>query len=339
MAGRHAHENVKFSLARKQNMKHLSIGALSFFIVLVALFRWAYSENLKFQEASGVSHPIAANESSQAIADDMDKSHATESAGSEPSTDTSTSTLRIDALREQTKNIAACIRLQNHKRIATSLLAQHTDMLNDYARDRMDQNLEMANAQITKLESDGACTGLDINALAGAIYPLLIEMARQGDMEAADCYVAADFELNETQLKPDAIEAYRRNAQSLIRDQMEKGDWRIVELMEAANDRDGDPHRGRYSWFREISAGNPALAYGYNRLLRLGATEDYGINLDRALEARKAELNPMQVAEQDAWAEREYKAHFANAPLINAYVPTCALYSDRRSFHNVLRSR
>ena len=321
-------------------MKRLSIGALSFFIALATLFRWAYSENAKAHEAGDVSNPKATYESSQTIADHKDNAHGTDARSRiEPSVDAATSALRIDALRERTKNIAACIRLQNQKRVAASLLAQHTDMLNDYARNRMDQNLEMANAQITKLESDGACAGMDVTTLAGAIYPLLLEMATQGDAEAADCYVAADFELNETQLKPDAVEEYRRNAQSLIRDEMEKGDWRIVELMEAANDRDGDPHRGRYSWFREISAGNPTLAYGYNRLLRLGATDDYGTYLDRALDARKAELNPTQIAEQDAWAEREYKAHFANTPPIDAYVPTCAMYSDRRVFHNVLRSR
>jgi hypothetical protein len=163
-------------------------------------------------------------------------------------------------------------------------------------------------------------------------------MARQGDAEAAACYVSADFALSEGQLAPSAVEEYRRNAEALIRDEMERGDWRIVELMETANDRDNDHPRGQYSWFREISTGNPARAYGYNRLLRLGASDGYGTQLDRALEARKAVLNPQQIAEQDLWAEQEYRAHFTQSPPLNQRIPPCALYSDTRVYHHVARS-
>jgi hypothetical protein len=245
----------------------------------------------------------------------------------------------LDELKTRARNIAMCIRRQNQKRIAATLLAQSIDNLNDYARTRLDQNLQLSSAQIAKLEGEGACSGLNSDTLNGDIYPLLLDMARHGDAEAAACYVAADFDLDDSQLQPDAIEEYRHNAEVLIRDEMRNGDWRIVELLEAANDRDGDPHRGRYSWFREISKGNPALAYGYNRLIRLGATDSYAAQIDRALEAQKAELSPAQIAEQDAWADQEFKLHFAHSAALNEYAPTCSLYSDRRKFHDVLRSR
>ena len=318
-------------------MRRISAAALFFLAVSVVFLRWAYSENAKKVQnnASDLQGPAVAEK-------ELDRSTRLSTKIAQPSigkiSDSVTVGQPVETLRQRAKDIAACLRLQDQKRVANSLLTQSTYSFSDYARDRMDQNLQMASARINKLQGEGACNGVDTNTLTGAIYPLLLEMARKGDAEAANCYVAADFELNDDQRKPDQIEEYRRNATALVKAQMEAGDWRMVALMKTANDRDDDPHRGRYSWFREISVGNPARAYGYSRLLRLGATDGYGAGLDHSLDARKAELSPAQIAEQDQWAEWEYRTHFAHSPPINEQILTCALHSDTRVYHHVVRS-
>ncbi len=320
-------------------MKRVSIGALIFFVAAATLFRWAYSENPAKDGTDKLSESSVPSGAGQALNDHARTPQVSDSRTQViQAAENSKPTLPLEELRQRAKDIAACLRLQNRKRVADSLLGQTTNGLDEYSRSRVDQGLEMVGAQIAKFENEGACAGLDANLLTGTIYPLLLDMARRGDPEAADCYVSADFALSEVQLSPDAVEEYRRNAEALIRDGMEKGDWRMVELMQTANDRDGYAHSDQHSWFQEISTGDAARAYGYNRLLRLGASDSYGTQLDRALEARKAALTPQQIAEQDAWAEREFRAHFAQSPPLNERIPPCALYSDTRVYHHVMRS-
>jgi hypothetical protein len=318
-------------------MKRASIGALIFFVAATTLFRWSYSENPANSGGDKLSESRATSSAWLALTD-----RAPQVSGMQTPIKREAENLQsirpVEELRQRAKDIAACLRLQNRKRAADSLLGQTTNSLDEYSRSRVDQSLEMVGAQIKKFENEGACSGLDANLLTGIIYPLLLDMARLGDPEAADCYVSADFALSEVQLSPDAVEEYRLNAEALIRDGMEKGDWRMVELMQTANDRDGHAQSDQHTWFQEISTGNSVRAYGYTRLLRLGASDSYGAQLDHALETRKAALTPQQIAEQDAWAEQEFKAHFTQSPSLNERIPPCALYSDTRVYHHVSRS-
>lgn len=318
------------------SVRRISTAVLILFAALVTLFRWAHSDGTTTPR-NEVSNTHDAPKGIQGMEQNLGSAAKGGRTHTEDTSYGQSQTLPLDEIRQRVKDIAACVRLQDQRRVANSLLAQSTALLNDYARDRLDQNLQLTSWRIDKLQNEGACTGLDSNAIAGTIYPLLLEMARQGDAEAANCYVAADFELNDDQRKPSRIEEYRRNATTLIQAQLERGDWRMVKLLEAAYDRDNDQHRGRYSWFREISMGNRAQAYGYAKLLHLGATNGDSDAADRFLEARKAELSPDQIVEQDVWAEREFKAHFTNSPL-DEHIPTCALYSDARVYHRVSKS-
>ena len=309
-------------------MKYIVATAL-LSVTALCIWRWAAGERVPFelaQESSQTNHTVLVSEPAEQVHGPEETFGKNQQKGHE---------VEIARVQERMRSVAACVRMQRVKESANALLAQSQSARDDYTRQRVDQSLAMVGDQLEKL--NGACDGMDTGAQKGAIYPLLWQAAKLGDHDAAACYVAADFPLNDDQLRPTAIDEYRRNAATLIRDGMERGDWRIAELMEAANDRDGDPHRGRYSWFREISAGNPAIAYGYNRLIRLGASDGYARQLDRALDARRAELSPQQIEDQDAWAKKEYETHFARSPPIEFYVPTCKLFDDRRVFRNIRR--
>jgi len=167
---------------------------------------------------------------------------------------------------------------------------------------RIEQEIDEARAEKT------GCEGLTDEQLQ--LAPLAMQAARLGDAEATRCYVSGLFLYAGGLLDhPEWLAEYRSSALPLAEAALARGDWAIVEQL-----------RNSYSgWSRIAPMGqllgiDPAQAYRYLKLQRLGAPESSAARLDDELALATHELSAEQIAAGDAWAQGAYLRYFGGQP-------------------------
>lgn len=165
-----------------------------------------------------------------------------------------------------------------------------------------------------------SCPTQDHQEASEKFYEDTAQAARAGDPDAQICYLRAQFGLDrpwtdeETQLYVDSGPGYIQQA-------LERGDWRIAELLsKAAPGRPGllVPMLHHAVAFEGV---NP---YRMNRLLRRGAVgKDYVRFSDGLAPHYAADISAEQVAASDRWAAATYDLYFTQSKRLEKAPSTC----------------
>jgi hypothetical protein len=177
----------------------------------------------------------------------------------------------------------------------------------------------------------GACAELDEKELDDLRYKAVTEAAQLGDVDAQMCFVQSDFDLRKNhKLSDDDIEKYQIDAISYVTNGLQRGDWRVPQLM-TTSARVLSHSRGFLSL---VTDADDLTVYKMTRLLSLGAAGDYAVKLKNTLaeyvessKTTSSGLSAEQLAEGDAWAQDEYRQYFASSPVLTAAPNPCALSS------------
>ena len=148
------------------------------------------------------------------------------------------------------------------------------------------------------------CSGLTYDDLANNIYSSLFRAAQLGDTDAAVCYTRALFPTNRA-----GTQDYQNNAWQLIRQGLERGDWRVVDTL---MDLYGDSNTGK-NWFFSLAQRDPAKYYQYAKLLSLGAAGEYGDWTKKVAAGEATLISQDDIAKGDAFAADMYQKYFSKA--------------------------
>lgn len=136
-----------------------------------------------------------------------------------------------------------------------------------------------------------------------------------GNTDAQVCYVQGNFSI---EISDQQMEQYKDNAHNYIQLGLERGDWRIVNLLA----QDTNVHISGFLGL--VSSRSPFDILRMNRLLRHGATGEYARFLDSNAKDLAIRLgNKAQVDAADAWAQQEYERYFRNSPALHSEPEDC----------------
>jgi hypothetical protein len=231
------------------------------------------------------------------------------------------SSIRREEAAHQARIVVMCARYREDMREADVLLQQPVDGANDLQLKWRDESLAAINDRlITSAPTCESHTNSEKD-----IYPTLLQAARLGDLDAAVCYVEANFPLDADQLARMGLEDYRKTALALVDAGLQRGDWRFVELMRMAAEHGGPPHRGRdaHSWFRRLIQPSPQIAYVYARIEQLGAKGQFADEIGNLVNSYRDQLTDEALKIQDQWASSQYKYLFAHSPALENFPKLC----------------
>lgn len=142
------------------------------------------------------------------------------------------------------------------------------------------------------------CAGVS-DEMLGSLVPNIAQAAKLGDEDARACYLGSGPLYDSRSLidRPDALQSYRSDAQSMIDAGLAAGDWRVVDLLQQAYEP------GAQGLLAGVVGTDPVQHYRYLKLYRLGAEEHRVAQLDHQLAAAAANMTPAQIADADEWAQ------------------------------------
>lgn len=132
-----------------------------------------------------------------------------------------------------------------------------------------------------------------------SLVPNIAQAARLGDEDARACYLGRGplYDSRSLLERPESLQSYRNDAQSMIDAGLADGDWRIVDLLQQAY------VPGAQGLLAGVVGTDPVQHYRYLKLYRLGAEQHRIAQLDRQLASAAANLSPAQLADADGWAQ------------------------------------
>jgi hypothetical protein len=159
--------------------------------------------------------------------------------------------------------------------------------------------------------------------LERAYFDSVSRAAELGNTDAQVCYVQGVFSI---EIGDQQMEQYKYNARKYIQLGLERGDWRIVDLLA----QDTNVHISGFLGF--ITSQAPFDILRMNRLLRHGATGDYAQFLDSNAEVAAIRLgDKAKINAALTWAQHEYDRYFRNSPALRSEPERCKeveLYTD-----------
>jgi hypothetical protein len=187
------------------------------------------------------------------------------------------------------------------------------------------RNDETAQRRIAEIEEfdQTHCASLSREDLTTLAKNAAITAAALGDADAQLCVIEQRFlEVRAFSQQPKVVADPSPYIHDYQQRALDRGDWRIVELMLARTLSRG---HGPISARADMEPGDPKTFLGALQLLRLGATGDYAASLDEdiatflettnpALIAEGRGLSDDQIAEAAAWANDEFESHFSTSP-------------------------
>jgi hypothetical protein len=191
--------------------------------------------------------------------------------------------------------------------------------LGSKSRDVCESQTKDAEMRLSTLNTHAADTGCgqDTAAAQSGFARALVQAARAGDVDAQMCY----FEWTGPLSSPESVERYKREAALYMRKAIERGDWRMVQLL--TTPQESVAHGGVGPMGNLDVVGKPFTVYRADRLLWLGATGDYKAFLARSARSAAASLTPDQIKNANTWAEQEFKRHFTKSPALSAAPVAC----------------
>lgn len=139
--------------------------------------------------------------------------------------------------------------------------------------------------------------------------------AELGNTDAQVCYVQGNFSI---EISDQQMEKYKDNARNYIQLGLERGDWRIVDLLAQGTNVHISGFLG------SLSSRTPFEILRMNRLLRHGATGQYAQFLDSNASDVAIHLgDKVQIDAAIAWAQQEYERYFRNSPTLHSEPEDC----------------
>lgn len=175
------------------------------------------------------------------------------------------------------------------------------------------RNIKQAEAQIQFETARLARCSAVPAVMEKAYFDSVARAAELGNSDAQVCYIQGDFF---NTMGRQELEQYKDNARNYIQLGLERGDWRVVSLL-AAHSIDNSGRLG------DLGLDNPYDVLRMNRLLRHGATGDYGRLLDSEAQDSAVRLSKAQLESAFAWARQEYAQYFRNSPSLTSEPVTC----------------
>jgi len=161
--------------------------------------------------------------------------------------------------------------------------------------------------------------------LEKAYFDSVGRAAELGNTDAQVCYVQGNFSI---EISDQQMEQYKDNARNYIQLGLERGDWRIVDLLA----QDTNVHIS--SFLGSLISRSPFDILRMNRLLRHGASGEYAQFLDSNAKDSAIRLgDKTQVDAAIAWAQQEYEQYFRNSPTLHSEPEDCKeveLYAETR---------
>ena len=194
-------------------------------------------------------------------------------------------------------------------RSVATLLRQDTSKFNaEQLKDR-EENLARVEQEVKDARAGYAgCEGLTDAQLQ--LAPLTLQAAKLGDADASRCYVSGVFLYTGGLLDhPEWLSEYRSSALPLAKAAIGRGDWAMVAQL-----RNGYSGELAIAPLGQLLGFDPAQAYRYLKLQRLGAREGSVPRLDDELATAVRELSVEQIADGDAWAQENYLHYFGGQP-------------------------
>jgi hypothetical protein len=184
------------------------------------------------------------------------------------------------------------------------------------AEEIADSELMMAREQERLPELEAAASMCaDASSEQRQLFPAALRAAQLGDLAATDCFVLGPMLYASGLLDhPEWITQYKQNALVLANAAVERGDWRMVSLLLVAYSQ---PDFLDTDLFSQVTGTDPAMAYRYSKLMRLGRDPEHasGANDDGLPRSGAFRgLSPEAVAAADAWAEDAYRRYFGGVP-------------------------
>lgn len=175
--------------------------------------------------------------------------------------------------------------------------------------------------RITRAQAQAdACGGTSEPEATRLRYRAAVLAARSGDEGAQACIVQADFDQRFLDLTDADREQYQIAAIAYYNSALERGDWRVLPAMTISRRSLGHVHGLQ----RLLTDGDEETRYRMTRLLRWGAEGSYAAELDKRLNYfRNSGGPPIDFAAADAWAERQFREHFAQSPRLDQAPAGC----------------
>jgi undecaprenyl-diphosphatase len=195
--------------------------------------------------------------------------------------------------------------------------------------DRLAKRLDAAERAKTDCQAEAS------RVADGSIYELALAAAKRGNANAATCYVAAAFPLDQRRWNDSAFHArYRSESLALVGRGIAAGDWRMVRLAQVIHTTArrlpqadlGQPWTAPTIFLpNEIEPeGDQARLYALYRLSALGENDWDGSDFAQVARLTARPLSPREIADGDAWAQRTYAVAFKNRPRAGSHFnPIC----------------
>jgi hypothetical protein len=154
----------------------------------------------------------------------------------------------------------------------------------------------------------------DLSPAQLQIMPAALRAAQLGDNAAADCYVGIPVSFARGLMDhPQWLLQYKENALALADAAIRRGDWTMVEQLQASYAQKGV----NGELLHQLTGTDPAMAYRYSRLELLAMTEHPDIpgnSLDQQRAMALAWLSPAAIEAGDAWADEVHRRYFGADP-------------------------
>lgn len=202
--------------------------------------------------------------------------------------------LRVDDIKRTMPQILPFVLSDDDKKLTAEQLSAREKSLGYYQKE-----LDLVR------DNDAFCTGIGREELT-TMTPTLLRAAQLGDLAATECYLGGGLYDTPGLLDhPEWLSDFKQNALSLVNSAVERGDWVAIGLLEHA-------YAGFFQsqFLTQLMGPDPAMAYRYLRLQRLGASGDFVDKLDKQIGGVAQNLTPQQIADGDAWAEDTYAKYF-----------------------------
>lgn len=174
------------------------------------------------------------------------------------------------------------------------------------------------NTLLVNQEKLVSCTSLDPREAEQMNFEHTARAAELGNVEAQLCYVSADFELQRPWTGQEHTD-YAERASRYIDAAFSRGDWRIVEILRAA-DQSNIQDKGLLF---QVTSGDQLTIYKMNRLLRRGADGEYAVYLDTILEVPAFPYKEEDIAEADRWVASVFDKNFSSSPRLKSIPFAC----------------
>lgn len=179
-----------------------------------------------------------------------------------------------------------------------------------------DAAMSRRSSRITATQKEQVGCSADPIVLDRDFHAALVAAVRSGDRDAEICYIAG-WDALDVQERAE----YIRNAESFIRNGLNRGDWRVVKLLSIPIESQAHGGGGIMNNLPEM--GSHFTSYRFNRLLQWGAIGDYAGLVGVSAENERRFLTKAQISNANEWAREQYRRYFSHSPKLSAAPTVC----------------